>query len=530
MTIAEKIARAKADYDAVFEAGKKSVLSVLDFTDIESTSYRVTVPSGADDFARVNKIGGMTHKTRNLIPFPYNTDSKTEKGITFAINENGIVTINGTATEEGNFYFINPWAVNPNYISVNGTYTLSGISGGDATTYYLQIYVDGSNKGVVYTNPVTFTASGTVNQFSFFYKAGAVFNNFVISPMLNEGTTALPYEPYFDGIRNAEVTELKSDGVNYLDISAGLNDVFVDNGDGTYSAITNETSNRFSKEIPLNIPIGQSVVICGESVEGAIVYGKIGNDTQWQTTFYLNGNGYIRKSTAENPITKVIFFIDNSDRGKTTKFKNPMIALGETKVPYKAYVGNIDTLPIPEEIKSLDGYGLGVNSECYNYIDFERKVFVQNVYRKVFDGTEYISKGTNGVGVTRFIVSTDLPANNASNVVNVVCNHYNPSSIYETNDYAENRLGASASAIRWVDAELLNGTEDEMKAKLKAWYDEGNPLIVDYVLAEPIETDISAYLTDEYIEVEGGGTVTVVNEYGLDAPTNISYLIDTQGG
>jgi hypothetical protein len=34
-----------------------------------------------------------------------------------------------------------------------------------------------------------------------------------------------------------------------------------------------------------------------------------------------------------------------------------------------------------------------------------------------------------------------------------------------------------------------------------------------YALAEPIEYDISAYLTDDDIEVEGGGAIIPVNEY-----------------
>ena len=541
MTIADKILRAKADYDEVFEAGKMSVESSVRFTEVESTSYRTTAPNNVLPFAKVNKIGGMTHKTRNLIPFPYNTDSKTEKGITFAINENGIVTINGTATEDGNFYFINPWAVNPNYISVNGTYTLSGISGGGATTYYLQIYVDGSNKGVVYTNPLTFTASGTVNQFSFFYKVGAVFNNFVISPMLNEGTTALPYEPYFEGIRNAEVTELKSDFGNLFNYDniidkfkgTGENEGKIVIKDAAYSMNIYTGAGGSSTRVPreywnklmfltkgtyyayFDIDFYEDEVAEADRYLNARAVhlngedywcGQGGQKLYSGGTFTMYQDGYCYLRTVINKRC----YISNLMITRTPR---------DTYIPYK-----YESIPIPEAIKSLDGYGLGVNSEYYNHIDFDRKVFVQNVYRKVFDGTEYISKGTNGVGATRFIASTDFAANNASNVVNVVCNHYTPSTIYETNDYAESRLGASASAIRWVDAELLNGTEEEMKAKLKAWYDEGNPLIVDYILAEPIETDISAYLTDEYIEVEGGGTVTVVNEYGLDAPTTISYI------
>lgn len=545
MTIAEKIARAKADYDAVFEAGKKSVLSVLDFTDIESTTYRSTVPSGADDFARVNKIGGMTHKTRNLIP-PATRKSYTHNGITYTVNDDGSVVANGTATAESNFEIQLTWNGEKISLVKGKTYTLSaGVSSPSNTTYRLIVQNVGYNQAVDIGS--SFVANYTDYYAFIRIYSGYVANNLTFYPMLNEGTTALPYEPYFEGLRNAEVTELKSEFgnlFNYDNIldrlkgtgenagkiwvnSTGYSANFYTGTNGSSTPVLREYLDKlmfltkgtyyayfdidfYQDDVPETDRCIQAraILLNGEDFWCGQGGQKLSNGGSF--TMYEDGYCYLRSYTNKR------CYISNLMITRTPR---------DTYIPYK-----YESIPIPEAVKSLDGYGLGVNSEYYNYIDFDRKVFVQNVHRKVFDGTEYISRGTNGAGVTRFIASTPYTAINVSNVVNVVCNHYKPSTIYETNDYAENRLGASASAIRWVDAELLNGTEEEMKAKLKAWYDEGNPLIVDYVLAEPIETDISAYLTDEYIEVEGGGTVTVVNEYGLDAPTNISYLIDTQGG
>ena len=68
------------------------------------------------------------------------------------------------------------------------------------------------------------------------------------------------------------------------------------------------------------------------------------------------------------------------------------------------------------------------------------------------------------------------------------------------------------------------------KAHLADLYAKGTPLEAIYVLGEPIEVDISAYLTDESLIVEGGGTITAVNEHSQDLPTEITYLINTTGG
>ena len=539
MTIADKILRAKADYDEVFEAGKRSVDSTLKFTEVESTSYRTTAPNNVLPFAKVNKIGGMTHKTRNLIP-PSTRTSYTNNGITYTVNKDGSIVANGTATAESNFEIQLTWNGEKISLVKGKTYTLSaGVSGPSNTTYRLIVQNTGYNQGAD-------IGSSFVAKYTDYYAfiriySGYTANNLIFYPMLNEGTTALPYEPYFEGIRNAEVTELKSDFGNLFNFdniidkykgtgenagkiwvnSTGYSANFYTGTNGSSTFVPREYWNKlmfltkgtyyayfdidfYQDDVPETDRCIQARAIHLNGEDYWCGYGGQKLSSGGSFTMYEDGYCYLRSYTNKR------CYISNLMITRTPR---------DTYIPYK-----YESIPIPEAIKSLDGYGLGVNSEYYNYIDFDRKVFVQNVYRKVFDGAEYVSKGTNAVGATRFIASTDFAANNASNVVNVVCNHYTPSTIYETNDYAESRLGASASAIRWVDAELLNGTEEEMKAKLKAWYDEGNPLIVDYILAEPIETDISAYLTDEYIEVEGGGTVTVVNEYGLDAPTTISYI------
>jgi hypothetical protein len=69
-------------------------------------------------------------------------------------------------------------------------------------------------------------------------------------------------------------------------------------------------------------------------------------------------------------------------------------------------------------------------------------------------------------------------------------------------------------------------TSAEAKAKLKQWYDAGTPLVIEYILATPIETDISDLLpTDNFIEVKGNGTIIFENEYKNAVPSEIIYQL-----
>lgn len=546
MTISEQIIRAKADYDEVFEAGKRSVEATLKFTDVASNSYRITVPNNVEPFAKVNKIGGMTHKTRNKIPFPYYFSSpQTTKGITITTSDSGAITINGTSDAEGVFFLV----YNGTTTHLNGTYTLSGLTNGSATTYYIQPYIDGQSQTPIYTASRTYTWNGTLTILGFYFKAGISFNNLTIYPMLNEGSTALAYEPYFEGLRSASVSGLKSEFGNLFNYD-NIIDKFKGTGENVGKIWVNATG--YSANFYTGTT-GGSVRVPREYWDKLMYLTKGTYYAYYEIDFYenevpetdrciqaraihLNGEDFWCGQGGQKLFSGGSFTMYQdgycylrSVENKRCYISNLMI----TRTPRTEYVPyKPDILPIHEEVKNLDGYGLGVNSEYYSYIDFERKVFVPKVHRKVFDGTENIKLGSSGTGHIRYAVELENPytAIDDSNSINVICNHYPATNANRTYGMFVDGFAASNTYLWFVDTQVQTGNAEDMRTKLKAWYDEGNPLIVDYILAEPIETDISSYLTDKYIEVEGGGTITAVNEYGLDAPTNISYLIDTQGG
>jgi hypothetical protein len=67
-------------------------------------AYQKPVPKNAVGKAKILKIGGMTYKSKNLIPFPWVNTTMTKNGLTFTDNNDGTVTVKGTATAMTVFY------------------------------------------------------------------------------------------------------------------------------------------------------------------------------------------------------------------------------------------------------------------------------------------------------------------------------------------------------------------------------------------------------------------------------------------
>lgn len=531
MTIAEKLLRTKDDFDAVYEAGRKSVGEVLKFTDVSSNAYRSTVPNGVEPFARVDKIGGMTYKSKNLFAFPYSSATLTSAGITFTDNGDGSITLNGTNDGQYNSTFFLSTAEKPINFHA-GTYRAAAFgSNGERLSSIEFVAYDGVEWISIHNKPLTIDKNRSFGIYIQIPKGETnVYDNVTVYPMLNEGTTALPYEPYFEGLRSASVSELKSEGANLIPFP--------------YADVANETLNGVTftlnedNTITVNGTATSDVTYILKNLRLKGTYTLNGTVNGSKTTYYMAigssdyadiGNGVTR--TYDEEIAQNIFVrIVNGATLENVIFK-PILNYGSIAVPYKPYVGTLDTLAIPEAVKSLDGYGLGVDAEYYSYIDFERKVFVQRVKKIVFTGDEALRQYGNYSNCVRFIGKWFDDGRQESRLI--LCTHF------KWGQLEPNCVSVGSGNERgsfWLDPSLFTTetTNAEREATFKAWlkeqYDNGTPVTAVYELETPIETDISAYLTDEYIEVEGGGTITAVNEYEYDVPTNISYLTDTQGG
>lgn len=462
----------------------------------DSVAYTKDVPENALPFASVDMIGGMTRKCTNLIRST--AVSTTRNGVTFTVNSDGSVALNGTATRDI-YYDIGESEV------ASGEYTLScpnAIAWASCILFCDQILGWTSNPAQSVR-----TLDGGLYSFKLFCATGYKYNNVIIRSALNEGSTAIPYEPYFDGLRSAPVTEVESVGANLFDTSVFYDSTyygvkFVNNGDGSLTATGTNTLTTVSihREVLKVRLCAGTYTMSGARGENAYIVTAYKKDG---TTTYLTGNGSLTIDTEQN----VLIYWQIKASATVADTIRPMLNNGSTALPYTPYRRN--TIPVPAEVQALDGYGWGVNADCYNYIDWEKKQFVKRIKRLDMGSLDWAKNKD-------YQFYAALPENSkVAYALNHICSKYTSSSKGAYDSPFQDKSVSVLSTNVWVYDKDYNAATALKAAMSGVW--------LYYELATPVITDILP--DDNLICVEGGGTVTMVNEYGYDVPSEITYQL-----
>ena len=163
-------------------------------------------------------------------------------------------------------------------------------------------------------------------------------------------------------------------GANLIDVDSMLNECLVKNDDGTYSISKTET-NRFSKRFPVNLTAGTAVRFGADVIEynGAYRF-NLQISLNYQTISV--GQGII----LDRDVTEVAIYQDSkNDVGTYTKFKNAILSIGRTQIPYEPYTGGKPS-PSPEYPQEIVSAGAGGEVE------------VTICGKNLFDGNIDISK------------------------------------------------------------------------------------------------------------------------------------------
>lgn len=503
------------------------------FETITDLTTKQAVPEDAMTYARLDRIGGNTKKCTNLLSMIPNTDlgigtNRYDTSCDFHVwvDENGYLCIDsgGNDTLVSSLLYL-PESLFKNIpngakVSTYVRYVSGSANGGQALGDKPGIGFPTFHMSVAMIEGATYTETTTFNSERLYIQVVGVFDNLKLAITVVEGSTPVDDPVYYEGLRSAKVTAIKSYGANLADVNA-IKGVGISVADGVVTVESSSLSSGMSASVTLK-------TIC-PSIKAGETYMLTANSTGTSKYIYFADSatawyfGTAKTVTEQMLNEKPIFYASGiSTSAVISEF---MVSKGTKAVPYHPYtVDPVDTYIVPSEVQAYDNYGAGVGTEITK-MDFTSKTYTSHTYiEAVLDGTEdwyryssdgsepyfYLRVGAGGSIVANAIVSDGYPSA-------VIASANKNKGIYITNSSA----GDAQILIRPADI-TDSMTVADFKATLAA-----APITVMYVKSgSETETDIAPFLPSApFLVVEGGGTVEAVNEYGFPVSLTVTYQI-----
>lgn len=328
-------------------------------------------------------------------------------------------------------------------------------------------------------------------------------------------------------LKSALVTEVESVGANLFDDEKIIKTNNIIYSDGIFKQIAGDTRplgywviNAWNNDNFIKTLGSQEVNQIGVYKSAFSKDGTFNRLTIGEGGATIDTNFVLDVSDFGDGTYYISAYFTNITQGSVT-FQDVMVSTSD--IAYKPFTKH--TLPIPAEVQNIEGYGWGVSDTCYNYIDLEKKQFVKRVERVVLDGSAdekwNATAGLNATDYNAFYVrlyaenshktawgeavGDTLPNRTVADIYNKNCDGF------WTGDKTDKQI------IVRVPNTITNATE------LRTWL-SANPLTVYYEAMETTVIDVSDILSnDNYIEVEGGGTLTFKNENKTDVPSEVTY-------
>lgn len=419
-TAVEKIAENTAEISAVKLTDKelqRRVNALYDLgngithqfeTDSE-TAYAKTVPTGAK-LMSVKSVGGRSIVWNQLVkPVPAVV---TGAGVKATFSDDGIITLNGTATTTGSAVSVQPVKNQKGHKYLMIANPLSGVYGKDQLQFSSQSYgQDSTGHGTIITNE----SSNEKWYYTLYVYEGVTYDNVKLQPQI-------------------------------FDLTAMF-------GSGNEPTSVEE----FEKMFP--------------------------NDY-----YQYNAGEIISAGVTE-------------------------IAVGDT-----AY-------PIPEAIKALPGYGWSAGT-ARNYVDYENKKYYQCVQSVDLGTLMWVVSPTGKVNFQTSQVIGQKLTKSYSIAPNFMCLKYSTKTQDELWGHI-NVTGITANAN--TDGYVY--VNDTSYTDAAAFKQAMQGVMLYYELANPIITDISALIPDDFlrnVEVEAGGSITFKNgndSYLIPVPNEEEYIV-----
>ena len=480
-----------------------------DFVEDATEAYIKDVPAGASSMALMTEIGGKTRKCENIFDI-----SKISNVGTQLVN-NGDGTIICT---KANGSFVG----SPNqslasicpHIIAGETYYLNADTSDNITNKRIKVGSEAWDFGTSKTLTQDLL-DAKILIFGGNDDTAGTISNIIISK------ENIPYEPYFEGLRDTKVTEVKPKCRNLFDYEA-----FLAENDATKADDGFWDSGVVNKTIFINYGIKERISIRYTGINNS----PTGGIPILFCTYYTDGSasynagipegntGIVDVQATSDVGKNVDYIVWQFQSGRSFRIKDVMINIGAPTdyVPYK----DLPPLPIPAEVQALEGYG-----KSYTKLDFENFTNSQNTVTYV--GTEpwaeYVDGENNDIKEVFIDVSNIIRCYHSEETINSVNNKFED--VTRTNVYYGTKTGLNCSGnfirINW------EGTVDEWKAQLATWNEEGNPLTITYRTDEiQSVTPVSQYFpNDGWLEVEGGGSIIFENEHKQAPKSVVNFMV-----
>ena len=485
------------------------------FVTDSSVAYIKTVPDNALPYAEIQHVGGITRKCSNLAPedardvVDFNTIYYVTVGNNFKEHVGEEVTVSfdiklKTLNAVTNHLVVYAYQESGYSLAENKTFFPTTEWARYSFTTSIKKYDGTHNEGIIAFYDGNTSANGAQNVYS------------IRNIQINLGNTANSFEPYFEGFRTSKVTEIESVGSNllpypYVSPTKTYNGIsWTDNGDGsiTVKGTATDYSSFYlynnEKVAPKGIKPGGTYVVSSYANKVYAYFNVYENGTQ--EAFANSYDGTPRTYLDSYRGATIYLLVLPGDTVDAIVY--PTINEGSTALPYTPYKKH--TIPIPESVQALEGYGISISNVLFNYIDWENQLFVERVGKKILNGSD--SENWNTRGSTTSIYTTALDDEIKRNTQAI---------LHDSSFDFGIGGGTYCTAVGIYGAY----TTDSWKAYLNT-----NPITVYYELAEPRYTDISHLISaDNFIEVEGGGTIIADNDYLYAVPTVITYMLKEEG-
>lgn len=376
----------KRRVDALYDIGQGITHK---FETDSDTAYAKTVPTGAK-LMSVKSVGGRSIVWNQLVkPVPAVV---TGAGVKATFSDDGIITLNGTATTTGNAFSVQPVKNQKGHKYLMIANPLSGVYGKDQLQFSSQSYgQDSTGHGTIITNE----SSNEKWYYTLYVYEGVTYDNVKLQPQIfdltamfgsgNEPSTVEEFEkmfpadyyPYNAGeIISADTESIIEQGAN---LYYGTD--MLKCGSDDYEYIANSYR---CKAIKLKPNTTYTLSFTSDKTSEIILLMNVNTVVNSQPYLDFRKTSDNRSyRTGDNGCLYVGVYAGNGNVASADVVKRLseckiMISEGDTPTAYAPFHRN--EYAIPEAIKALPGYGIEGNT-----VDYEAETYTQN---NTVDGTE----------------------------------------------------------------------------------------------------------------------------------------------